>query len=633
MLKKSYLLLLLIVSLTLAACTGGQEPADNEGRETATSTKDNADSQAETDSNPSSSEEAKADASDSDKSKESTPGDMAEGLTSLELVKEMGNGINLGNTMEAYGHEALGIDAPVSDYETFWGQPVTTQEMISGMKEAGFDSLRIPVAWTNTMDYENGDYTIRADYLDRVEEIVNYALNEDMYVMINDHWDGGWWGMFGSETPETREKAMDLYVSMWNQIGNRFKDYSYHVIFESANEELGNRLNDADVAADSGSLSTDECYDMTNTINQVFVDTIRNQGGNNASRFLLIAGYNTDIAMTVDDRFSMPSDQINDRLLLSVHYYTPWSYCGTESVANWGTEKHYINQNELLSKMTKFTDMGYGIVFGEYAVLTKSDGSLKNNTIEFSTNFLDNCDLYSYVPMLWDTSSFFIRRDLKIHDQPFADLYLSRSRDAQSSLSQEEIQANAKASMEEALAIAIENDKNTPEQIVVGDEETIAWIMFNSNDYNVTYSVGDVYDASLSSDGVVATTADITGQGTYTVGLDFTGTGQGFANSTSFSALGLSNGELIYPGYIIELSQVLINGQAYTLKGIPYTTSDDEKCTRVNLYNGWVTELPEEVRVKNPNMKNYASPTPLDPSELKEIKTIEITFNYIDPNN
>lgn len=146
-------------------------------------------------------------------------GYMRTELTSLELVTLMGNGINLGNTMEAYGRAVYGTTASVSSYETYWGQPVTTQEIITAMKHAGFDSLRIPVAWTNAMNYESGDYTIREDYLNRVEEIINYALNEDMYVIINDHWDGSWWGMFGSANEETRKQAMELYISMWTQIG------------------------------------------------------------------------------------------------------------------------------------------------------------------------------------------------------------------------------------------------------------------------------------------------------------------------------------------------------------------------------------------------------------------------------
>ena len=114
-------------------------------------------------------------------------------MSSIELTKVMGNGINLGNTMEAYGRGSLGTNADVTAYETFWGQPVTTQEMITGMKDAGFDSIRIPVAWTNMMAFETGDYTINPAYLDRVGEIIEYAYNADMYVILNDHWDGGWW--------------------------------------------------------------------------------------------------------------------------------------------------------------------------------------------------------------------------------------------------------------------------------------------------------------------------------------------------------------------------------------------------------------------------------------------------------
>jgi endoglucanase len=118
-------------------------------------------------------------------------------MTSVELAREMGNGFNLGNTMEAYGHKE-GIDKETSFYETLWGNPVTTQELFDHYKECGFNSVRIPVAWTNKMDFENDDFTISEDYLARVKEIVDYAYNCDMYVIINEHWDGGWWGMYGA---------------------------------------------------------------------------------------------------------------------------------------------------------------------------------------------------------------------------------------------------------------------------------------------------------------------------------------------------------------------------------------------------------------------------------------------------
>ena len=345
---------------------------------------------------------------ESDKKDDTNEEESDGGLTSLELVKLMGNGINLGNTMEAYGRKDLGINAEVSSYETFWGQPVTTPEMIQSMKDAGFDTLRIPVAWTNAMDFENGDYTIGEHYLDRVEEIINYALDAGMYVIVNDHWDGGWWGKFDA-TQEIRDAAMEMYISMWTQIAERYKDYPEQLIFESANEELGDRLNDKDLCPDSGTLSKNECYEMTNKINQTFVDTIRSTGGNNKDRFLLIAGYNTDIVHTCDDRFVMPTDTAKNKLLISVHYYTPWGYCGNESLSSWGTVSNYAEQNDLLAQMTKFTEQGYGVVIGEYMVALNSEGKVKDNAIDFFTNFLNNCDMYD-TPVLWDCSPIYKKR-------------------------------------------------------------------------------------------------------------------------------------------------------------------------------------------------------------------------------
>ena len=546
-------------------------------------------------------------------------------LTSLEVAELMGNGINLGNTMEAYGHLTLGTQADVSAYETYWRQPVTTQEMITAMKNAGFDSLRIPVAWTNMMNYESGDFTIGEAYLNRVEEIINYALNEDMYVIINDHWDGSWWGMFGSANEETRKKAMDMYVSMWTQIAERYKEYSDYLIFESANEELGSRLNDIDVAADSGTLSEEECYEMANKINQTFVDIVRGTGGNNAQRFLLIAGYNTDIQKTCDDRFKMPTDSAKDKLLVSIHYYTPWGYCGNSSLSQWGTKRNYGEQNTLLEMMTKFTEQGYGVVIGEYAVLPASEGSVKTNTCDYFTNFLNNCDLYGYCPMLWDCSNLFIRTELGFFDQDVADLFLSRSYASQSVKTTEEIKADAKVAMETAEANAV--SKFDEAAIDLDDATAIAWIMFNSNDWSIMYSVGDIYDPESKTEGLVATDVEITGEGTYTVSLDFTGTAAGYANGTAFSALAIGNGELLYPGYIITITDLQVNGESYTLTGKPYTTSDDQKCTRVNLYNEWVTKIPEEARTADGNISDV-SPIIVDNADLSQIKTLSITFTY-----
>lgn len=557
-------------------------------------------------------------------------GYMRKDLSASELTVLMGNGINLGNTMEAYGRISLGTEAPVSGYETFWNQPVTTQEMITGMKNAGFDTLRIPVAWTNAMDYESGDYTIREDYLNRVEEIINYALNENMYVVINDHWDGGWWGMFGSASEETRQKAWDLYTSMWTQIAERYKEYSDYLIFESANEELGNRLNDTDVAADSGSLSADECYEMTLKINQKFIDIVRGTGGNNESRFLLIAGYNTDVDMTTDDRYIMPTDPANEvnKLILSVHYYTPWGYCGNESLSLWGTKRNYGEMNSLLESLTKFTDRGYGVIIGEYGVLAKSDGTLKKNATLYYKNFLDNCDLYNFCPLLWDCNNLYNRQDCKIIDDEIAALYKERAYANEAAMTDEKKAARPdriKAEMDQAYADAPAAFDDGA--IDLDDSTSVAWIMINSSDWNVMYSVGDVYDPGAKTDGLVATDVEITGEGTYTVSLDFTGVPGGYANGMAFSALAIGNGELLYPGYTVNITEVLVNGEPYTLTAKPYTTSDDARCTRVNLYNEWVTQVPDDARTPDGDTTGI-SPVIFDNADLTHMETLSITFEY-----
>ena len=356
-------------------------------------------------------------------------------MTALELTEKMGNGINLGNTMEAYRGWNKSSTRNPSDYERLWGQPVTTQEIFHAYKEAGFDSVRIPVAWTNMMNYEKGDYTINPALLDRVEEIVNFALNEDLYVIINDHWDGQWWGMFGSSNKEHRAAAIKLYKSLWTQVANRFKNYSEKLIFEGANEELGGRLND-DTALSNGKkgvLSDYECYQAVNQINQCFVDVVRATGANNKNRFLLIAGYDTDIIKTTSGDFKMPQDKVESRLLISVHYYTPSTYCiinedvsWGKNKTSWGTKQDYKLMDDNFSRMKKFTDKGYGVIIGEYGVSRAKDGSMKEGMCEWLQNVLDNCDKYNFCPMLWDCNTFFKKTGTLGFDRDdVAQVYLS----------------------------------------------------------------------------------------------------------------------------------------------------------------------------------------------------------------
>lgn len=565
-------------------------------------------------------------------------GVMREGLTALEATRLMGNGINLGNTLEACDNNVgIKTNTPLS-YETHWGQPKTTQAMIDGMKAAGFDTIRIPVAWmTNATHLYEGDYTIDADYMDRVEEVVRYARKAGMYVIINDHWDGGWYGMFGSESAETRALAMEAYKGMWQQIAERFRDYSDYLIFESANEELGGRFDENSPLYCSDSVVTyltdDERYALTNEINQTFVDVVRATGGNNATRFLLIAGYSTDINQTCDDRFQMPKDTVDSKLMVSVHYYDPWSYCGASSAVSatkWGKVSDYEYMDQQLAKMTKFTEAGYGVVIGEYGALPCSDG-LKDNTLAYHTAFLDACTKYDLTNCLWDCSGLYKRVSQTFADDDILAMYQEKRQANEEGQDYVDVQAAAAA---EAAAAAAEAPVTFQQDAVVVDDQTaLAWIMWNDGSWALTHSVGDTYNADAISEGLVATNAVITGEGKYTVGLDFTGTAQGYSASVAFAAIGISNGEALYPNYLVNIKEVRINGEIYRLKGRAYTTSDDGLCTRVNLYNEWVTSVPKTARLPGGNLAG-ATPTPINRNDavIAEIKTIEIDFEYVPMN-
>ena len=565
--------------------------------------------------------------------------DSAMPADAIEMTRLMGNGINLGNTMEACNNGARGgsVSSNPGFYEVYWGQPVTTPEMLQAMKASGFDTIRIPVAWmTNATHLNQGDYTISEKYLDRVEEIVNYALDAGMFVIINDHWDGGWWGMFGSDTAETREFAMEAYRGMWRQVAERFAKYDWHVILESANEELGNSLDqDSPLYCDDSvahSMTENEKYELTNRINQAFVDTVRACGGYNTDRFLLIAGYNTDIAHTTDIRYKMPRDTADSRLLVSVHYYGPWSYCGASSAKGatlWGRKKDFEEMYSTLSRMQKFTADGYGVVIGEYGALPGSDGVMKKNAPAYHEAFLDCCDALDYTSCLWDCSGFFVRKKLKIAEGEMAAVYAGRNAASEAGRDYGEIAAAGKAALDALIGAApeslVENSLDT------GAGSSVAWIMFNGGDWAMSYSVGDVYTPDSITSGIVPTDVQVTGPGTYTVALDFTGTEAGYANNTAFSAVGISNGEQNFPGYCILITELKINGEAVKLKGRNYTCADDGKCTRTNLYNEWVDmkTARDGARVLIGDLTGISA-TILDRSlpAMSRIEKLEVTFRY-----
>ena len=210
-----------------------------------------------------------------------------------------------------------------------------------------------------------------------------------------------------------------------------------------------------------------------------------------------------------------------------------------------------------------------------------------------------------------------------------AAVYAGRNAASEAGKDYADIAAAGKASFEEALAAAPETLSVNARKFSA--DSSVAWIMFSGGDWGTTYSVGDAYTPDSITPGIVPTDAEITGAGTYTVALDFTGTDAGYANNTAFCAVGISGGEDRFPGYCILITDLKINGESVKLKGRNYTCSDDGHCTRTNLYNEWVdmNSARGGARVLTGDLTGISA-TLLDreAAGMKQIRTLEVTFRY-----
>lgn len=347
-------------------------------------------------------------------------------ITASFAAKDMQLGINLGNTMEAYYAtdnekvtykwiETVGSNTP-KDYETFWGAVETTQEVIDGMKDAGFNTVRIPVFWGNMMG-NDGTYTINKDYIKRVAEIVDYCMKDDLYAVINIHHFDEF--IIRRNSLEDCEKIFD---NLWTQIADYFKDYSYKLVFEGYNEYLGGAQFD-----ENGELKDQDKadgYEMTNALNQTFVDAVRKTGGKNAERVLIASGYWTNIDLTTAADFVMPKDTVDNRLMVSVHYVDN-SMFWTNQIGSENWLKYTDSQIDLLK--TAFTDKGIPVFLGEctagypderFAANAKYTDSAECMELVMQ-RLIDN----GFVPVLWDVNdNYYSRTEYKIKDDKQAEL-------------------------------------------------------------------------------------------------------------------------------------------------------------------------------------------------------------------
>lgn len=318
----------------------------------------------------------------------SSAASVPSGLTAVELTDEMGVGWNVGNSLDAVGGE------------TAWGNPMITRELIDSVKAAGFDTLRLPVAWSKFSDAEN--FVIEQSWMNRVEEVVNYALDADMYVIMNIHWDNGWM----QPTYAEQEYVNNRLSIMWTQIAEHFEGYDHRLLFAGTNEVM--------VDGDYGT-PTEEYYTVQNSFNQTFVDTVRATGGNNADRYLVVQGFNTNIDHTVNFA-EIPEDTVQDRLLMEVHYYDPYNFTLNESsdITQWGSiatdpnaTESWANESYVDSQFdrmrTHFVEQGIGVILGEYGVISRDNVEghevYRNYWNEYITQSAVDHDL---VPVYWD---------------------------------------------------------------------------------------------------------------------------------------------------------------------------------------------------------------------------------------
>lgn len=309
--------------------------------------------------------------------------EVTTGGASVEFSQNLMPGWNLGNQLEA--------NSGGTPSETAWSNPVITEDLIKTVKAQGFKSIRIPVSYLSKIG-DGPDYTIDSAWLDRVQEVVDMCVNNGLYAIINVHGDGyysvgGGWLLCNE--PEADQKVIkEKFKKVWAQIADRFKNYDEHLVYESMNEVFDGNYNGP----------TAENYGNINDYNQIFVDTVRNAGGNNGSRYLLVPGWNTDINYTTGDvgyalagNFVIPNDSTG-RIMISVHYYDPWKFCGDEGapgIFRWGDS---IKGQAIPNSSEKYTDAqfdklynayiknGYGVIIGEYGSIDKTYKDERNTT-------------------------------------------------------------------------------------------------------------------------------------------------------------------------------------------------------------------------------------------------------------
>ena len=323
----------------------------------------------------------------------------------INFVKDMRLGWNLGNTLDAI--DDTGWVGSEMGIETCWnGGYKTSQEMIDAVKAAGFRTVRIPVSWHNHVD---GSYQITKQWMDRVQEVVDYAVNDGMYVILNVHHDNDEKYMY----PNTAhyEQSKKYMTTVWAQIADRFKDYDNKLIFETMNEpRLVGHQNEWWI-----NPSNSDCIDAVKTINKLnqdILDTIRSSGGNNGTRYVAVPGYDCSVDGATNENFKLPTDKVQNRLIVAVHAYLPYGFALAEQSDSQSVDHFNINSDtgeiqQAIDKVyNQYVSKGIPVYIGEYGARDK--GGIVQPRIDCAAYFTAYASSRGITCCWWDDISFML---------------------------------------------------------------------------------------------------------------------------------------------------------------------------------------------------------------------------------
>ncbi|MCL2265530.1 MAG: glycoside hydrolase family 5 protein, partial [Treponema sp.] len=300
-------------------------------------------------------------------------------VNAAELVARLKIGWNLGNTLDAVPWSGFNPLSSVWQIETLWVKHITTKENIDALKKAGFNVLRIPVSWSKVC---NPNFIIRKDWMERVTEIVNYAVENDMYVILNTHHDESIFKFRNHDTPE----SLKIFEIIWTQIASQFKNYNEKLIFEGLNEPR---------SKNSSNEWTGGTVDERNNLNkhhQVFVDTVRKTGGNNEKRLLMITPYAASTEVSAINGLVLPDDIIENKLIVSVHSYSPYDFAlNVNSAVNTWSKENLDDTSPVTDMIDrvyeKFVKNGIPVILGEFGAMNKDNEEDRARWAEFYTGY------------------------------------------------------------------------------------------------------------------------------------------------------------------------------------------------------------------------------------------------------